>query len=261
VAPPPKRSKKEKAEGEGPDWFWSFPGRRKGHDGHGDADGNAGKERALASLLLFSGVDLWRNAAFAHDGLLWAPAGEDNDGVVVKAMVSDGAYRYRAGALGGAEVTGWMYGAAIMPGLQFKRYDVTVRVFVGVDYQVHRISMFDPGNSLQGSHAGIRAAVELWTEPTQETMITASATISSIGASYAARIAGGWRVFDCCYLGPEAIAFGTPDYSQLRFGIHFTGLKTRLFGWHFDWQGGLGYALDDDGNDGPYARLGVLWRY
>ena len=32
------------------------------------------------SFLLFAGTDLWRDGAFANDGLLWSPAGLDAGG-------------------------------------------------------------------------------------------------------------------------------------------------------------------------------------
>jgi hypothetical protein len=145
--------------------------------------------------------------------------------------------------------------------VQFKRQSFTVALYGGIDFQTHRLSMFDPGNDLQGRHVGFRGAIDVWVEPTPRSMVTASATMSSIGSTYAARVAAGRRMLDRFYLGPEAIVFGGEDYSQVRIGLHMTGLKVRVFGWRFEWQGGLGYAVDDDRNRGPYARLGVLWRY
>jgi Cellulose biosynthesis protein BcsS len=212
-------------------------------------------------LLLYSGVDLWRNAAFAHDGLLWTPAGLGNDGFVLKALVTDGSYRYRAGALGYVPVTGWMTGSSVMPGLQFKRGGLSIAAYAGVEMQVHRLSQYDPGNRLQGQYVGARAAIDLWAEPTPQSMVIASATFTTIGGAYAARAATGWRLFDRFYVGPEAVAFGGPEYRQLRLGLHVTGLKVELFDWRFEYQGGIGYAFDDDDNDGIYARLGVLVRH
>jgi hypothetical protein len=233
-----------------PKWFWSL-GRGKAR----------AKERERVRLLLFTGVDLWRHAAFAHDGLQWMPAGADSDGFILKAIVSTGYYRYRAGALNDAEVTGWMNGAAVMPGLRFTRHGVIVTVMAGLDLQSHSLSPADPGASLHGRYAGARLAVDLWSEPTAQTMVVASATLSTIGGAYAARLAAGWRLADRVYLGPEAMAFGGPEYRQLRVGMHVTGLQTRLFDWRFEWQGGAGFAFDDDDRGGAYARLGLLVRH
>jgi hypothetical protein len=244
------------------DWFWSFPGTPRNR-GEGTSDSREAheKNRERIRLLVFSGVDLWRNGVFAHDGLHWAPSGTDRDGFVFKVIASSGHYRYRAGSLNNAEVTGWMNGAAVMPGAHFTRGGLSVNIYMGADLQAHELSPFDPGSNLQGRHIGLRFAADLWTEPSPQTMLAVSGTMSSIGASYAGRIAFGWRALDGFYVGPEAITYGTPDYRQYRLGIHLTALRVRLFHWRFECQGGAGYAVDDDGNTGPYARFGILWRH
>jgi len=148
-----------------------------------------------------------------------------------------------------------------MPGLQFKRDGVSIAAYAGVDMQIHSLPQYDPGNRLQGRYLGARAAIDLWAEPTPQTMVTASATLTTIGGAYAARIAAGWRLFGRFYLGPEAVAFGGPEYRQLRVGMRVTALKVHLFDWRFEWQGGVGYAFDDDNRDGAYGPVGVLVRH
>jgi hypothetical protein len=148
-----------------------------------------------------------------------------------------------------------------MPGVQFMRHGVWTAIYFGADMQAHVLSQFDPGNRLQGRRSGVRMAVDLWAEPTAQSMVAASATLSSIGGSYALRGAAGWRLLDLAYVGPEVILYGASDYRQVRVGMHVTALRTTLFGWRFEWQAGAGYACDDDDNEGAYARLGVLWRH
>jgi hypothetical protein len=263
-------SAKDAKDALAPDWFWPYPvARTKGGELGPDWFWKVGRpktreqqleERRRIRLLVFSGGDTWRQGVFAHDGFLWTPAGEGNDGFVVKAIVSTGVYRYRSGFLGNAEVYGWMTGGSVMPGVHFTRSGVTVTAFAGLDMQWHNLSLYDPGNALRGRHVGLRLAIDLWTEPVPDMMLAGSATLSTIGSSYALRLAAGWRLFDRFYLGPEAIAYGAANYQQHRIGAHMTGLRNELLGWKFEWQGGLGYAWDGDGESGPYARLGVLWR-
>jgi len=245
------------------DWFWSPPPppppRQRG-DG-GPASSPEGKEREQIHLLLFSGVDLWRHAAFAHDGLLWMPGGAGADGFLLKLTASAGIYRYRAGALADTEVQGWMTGAAVMPGVSFKRHGVSVAAYVGGDWQSHALSPLDPGNRLQGRRVGIRFAVDLWAEPVPQAMLALSAMLTTVGGQYAARAAVGWRLLDAFHLGPEVTVYGAPDYRQIRLGLHVTALRTELFDWRFEWQGAVGYAFDDDDRDGVYARLGILVRH
>ncbi|MPZ56456.1 MAG: cellulose biosynthesis protein BcsS [Rhizobiales bacterium] len=244
------------------DWFWSpSPSRSQEQVRRPKRSGRDKKDREHIQLLFSSGIDIWRHSAFAYDAVLWTPFGAGNDGVIFKAVASSGSYRYRAGSLGNAEVTGWMAGAAVMPGVHFTRGGVSVAAYFGADIQVHYLTPFDPGNELYGRRLGIRTAVDLWAEPTPRSMVAASATLTTIGGHYATRAAAGWRLFGRFYLGPEAIAFGGPDYRQLRVGVHVTGLRTELFDWRFEWQAGVGYAFDDDDNSGAYARLGILWRH
>lgn len=48
-----------------------------------------------ATTILFSGRDIWRNGAFAYGGFLTAPGGFDDDGVMLKLLMSGGLYRYK----------------------------------------------------------------------------------------------------------------------------------------------------------------------
>ncbi|HET7912816.1 MAG TPA: cellulose biosynthesis protein BcsS, partial [Pseudolabrys sp.] len=58
-----------------------------------------------AQIMLFSGRDIWRSGAFAYGGFMFAPGGFDQDGILLKIMLSGGLYRYNAQNLGGAQVT------------------------------------------------------------------------------------------------------------------------------------------------------------
>jgi hypothetical protein len=237
----------EKPDGEphGPEWFWSF----KRSDPQ--------KSRGPKELIAFSGSDVWRQGAFGYGGALWAPGGLDGDGFVVKLFATRGYYAYRSGTLGNATVSGIMYAASVMPGMRFSVNGVFVTVYAGLDYQVHALTPVDPTNETIGSHAGARFAADLWYEPSKFTMTAFSATLSTIGGAYAVRAAFGWRLWESVYVGPEALAYGQRDYRQVRIGAHITGLKfLRL-----EWQAGVGYALDDDGNAGAYVRLGVSDRW
>ncbi len=209
-----------------------------------------------AQFLLFSGADLWRDGRFMHGGLLWSPDGLDREGFTLKAMVSGGLYRYQSGALGNAWVTGTEEEAQLLPGWRFKRDRLEVKVFAGLDVKNDVTSPDDPSNRLHGTSAGIRGAVSLWFEPTPFTMLAADASLSSIATSYSARAAYGWRVKDWFYLGPEAQTFACVGYSQLRFGVHLTGLKTA----DWEWSAAAGWAEDNDHRSSPYLRLGLLTR-
>jgi len=49
--------------------------------------------------MLFSGRDLWRNGGFAYGGFTFAPGGLEQDGLLLKVLLSGGVYRYDAANL------------------------------------------------------------------------------------------------------------------------------------------------------------------
>ncbi len=222
--------------------------------------GSSGAARAgdadVAHAILFSGTDLWRNGAFAHGGLLWSPNGLNRDGFTFKAMISGGSYRYHAGSLGGARVTGTEFAGALLAGWRIKRGQLEVKAFAGPELRNNTLSPDDPGNTLRGHKIGLRLAAELWDEPTPATMIAADASVSTVATDYSARAAFGWRVLDRFYFGPETQVYGAEGYRQLRLGLHVTSFKYR----DTEWSAAAGWAADSDNGSGLYLRLGLLRR-
>ena len=210
----------------------------------------------MARLILFSGIDLWRNGEFVHGGVLWSPGGLDREGFSFKGMISGGSYRYISGALGNAEVTGTELTAQFMPGWRFKAGKTELKLFAGADLQNHRLTPDDLSSGLRGSDLGLRAAFDFWSEPTQSTMLAADGTLSSIATSYSIRAAAGWRFADRFYAGPEVQALASDGYRQRRIGLHIIGLKTG----DFEWSAAAGWARDTDDRSGVYFKLGVLTR-
>lgn len=208
---------------------------------------------AVAHFLFFNGSDIWRNGVFSHAGFLWAPQGLNSDGPVFKLLLNGGLYRYQSG---GTEVIGSQIMGAALPGWRWHREGLEVTVFAGLDVQDHRFRPDDPGNRLRGTHLGLRGGFDVWYEPMRDAMVTASASLSTVGTSYWTRAAAGWRFFDAIWLGPEFLACGDDIYRQLRIGAHVTSL--RFLG--YEWSAGAGWATDTDRRGGLYGRLGVLVR-
>jgi hypothetical protein len=208
-----------------------------------------------AHVILFSGRDLWRNGVFLYGGLLVAPGGFEQDGLLLKLLYSGGAYRYNAGSLGGEEVDGVEVLGAAMPGWRIKRGPVEMKFFFGPEIQQHWLWPDDPANRLRGRQFGLRFATELCAEPTPSTMVAADASLSSIGSNYSGRVAFGWRMFDAFYGGPETQVYGGAGYAQWRFGLHVTSLKTDDI---TEWSAAAGWAIDSDRRSSPYVRLGLM---
>jgi hypothetical protein len=206
-------------------------------------------------FILFSGRDIWRNGAFAHGGLLMAPRGFEQDGLMLKVLLSGGLYRYFSGGLGGERIYGAEGTIQVLPGWRIKRGDLEAKFFFGLDLEQHRLWPDDPFNTLQGRSFGLRMSVDLWYEPTPSTMAAMDATLSSIANSHSARAAIGWRVIDeQFYFGPEIAFFASEAYRHVRLGGHFTAMKTG----NTEWTAAGGWARDSDGQSSPYVRLGLM---
>jgi hypothetical protein len=205
--------------------------------------------------ILFSGRDIWRNGVFAHGGLLMAPGGFEQDGFMLKLLLSGGLYRYFSGGLGSERIYGFEGTVQVLPGWRIKRGDMEAKFFFGLDWEQHRLSPDDPFNQLQGRNWGLRIAVDLWYEPTPTTMAAMDATVSSIATSHSARAAFGWRMIDeQFYFGPEIAFFATEGYRHVRLGGHFTAMKTG----DMEWTAAGGWARDSDRQSSLYVRLGMM---
>jgi hypothetical protein len=209
------------------------------------------------TFLLFSGADLWGHGWFAHKGVLWSPGGFESEGFTLKLLLGTGLYRYNSGALADETVVGAQVIAFALPGWRFQRDRFTVSVFAGVDFQYHHLTPHDPGSSLRGAQLGIRGGFDLWYQHNPDMMIGADASVSSVGPSYSARLALGWRIPESLYIGPEVSGFANGnDYNQWRLGLHITGARMD----ELEWTIGFGWTFDSDERDGFYGRLGAIVR-
>ena len=217
----------------------------------------AGDDEDIARTILFSGRDIWRNGAFVYGGLLYAPDGFEQDGLLFKLLLSSGLYRYNAGDLGGDEVIGAELIAQVLPGFRVTRNHFEAKVFMGPEFENHRLWPDDPGNRLRGPAFGLRFAIDLWDEPTPSTMLAGDLSLSTVGGNYSARAAFGWRVLDKqFYAGPETQVYGGDGYAQWRVGMHITSFKTG----DTEWSAAGGWAIDSNNRSSPYLRLGLMQR-
>ncbi|MDO9412896.1 MAG: cellulose biosynthesis protein BcsS [Pseudolabrys sp.] len=209
-------------------------------------------------VLQFSGRDIWRNGAFVHGGLIYAPRGFERDGFMLKLVLDGGVYRYSSGSLG-QDVIGVEWGVQALPGFRIKRGDAEMKFFFGPELQHHKLRPDDTANRLRDYLFGLRMAGELWYEPTPGTLIAGDASLSTLASGRSARLAYGWRIAEelftyGVYVGPEVQYFGSEGgYHQRRIGLHMTSMKTEAT----EWSASIGFAIDTIGRSSPYARLGL----
>lgn len=208
------------------------------------------------SFLLFSGTDLWRYGGFLYGGLLWSPAGLDNDGFTFKMLLDGGKYSYISGSLH-QDIAGTKLSAATLPGWRLSRDGLIVSLFAGPVVQDYRLTPADPGSHLHGLYFGAETAADIWYQPNALTMAAVNGAIASIGPNGYLRAAFGYRLFDLAFVGPEVEQIWCADFQELELGAHMTGLRLNAV----EWSMGGGLALTSDQRSGPYLRLGVNARY
>lgn len=208
------------------------------------------------SLLLFAGTDLWRDGAFLHGGMLWSPAGLDNDGFTFKLLLAGGMYVYPSSGLH-EDVDGTLLSASALPGWRITDDGLRLGLYAGPIVQDYRLTPFDPGSLLHGFYSGAQLASDVWYQPTPTSMIAVNGSIASVALIGSLRAAVGWRFSEPFFVGPEAQALWCIDYQQWRIGAHVTGF--RIDG--FEWSASSGWAIESDRRSGPYIRLGVNARY
>lgn len=218
--------------------------------------GPARADDDLATFLLFSGTDIWRDGRFAHFGVMWSPDGVVREGFTLQLLASGGVYRYRSGAFN----DNWVFGLAdnyqIMPGWRFQGDRYEVKVFGGLDVTSSITFPGDPDNRLRGRRFGPRTTVNVWYEPAPHMVIAVDGSLSAIYATHALRLAYGLQINDTFYVGPEVQEFGMIGYAQWRLGAHVTGLRFD----EYEWSAAAGLARDSGRSTGFYARVGLAMR-
>ena len=89
--------------------------------------------------------------------------------------------------------------------------------FSGYDFQHHRLTPDDLQRGCVAAMSARGPASRSGTSPHPRRCLPADASVSTVGPSYDARLAAGWRAFDAFYVGPEVQAFGADgNYRQVR---------------------------------------------
>ena len=204
-------------------------------------------------ILLYAGFDIWRFGLAGYGGMQWAPGRQNNDGFILRLFGSGGLERFTAGT---KTYSTQIFRAAVLPGWQFKRGSFVLQLFAGPDAEIHVLTPDIPATRLRGLNFGARVAADLWWEPTSRTMLASSISATTIGKSYSARGAAGWRFFERFWAGPEISTSRDEFSTQHRFGAHLTGFRTA----GLEWSAAAGYLTDSFGRHGAYGRIGAAVR-
>ncbi len=213
--------------------------------------------RTPETVLLFAGYDVWRDSGTNYGGVQWSPGGLDRDGVAFRVLGSANRERFESP---GATYRTDIFRSSLLVGYRLSSGTFELKAFAGPDLEYRRFKPDLAAQPLRGLHAGGRALAEIWWQPTAETMLAGSASISSVASAWSGRIAGGVRVFDRFWVGPELLASGDDFSKQYRAGAHITGLQTVLFedAPPLEWSVAAGVVHDSFSRTGLYGRISVL---
>jgi hypothetical protein len=206
----------------------------------------------------FGGIDLANAVTFAWAGANYAPfANLDEDGWRLRIIGGAGRYTYLSSIVPGGVNDANVYTAELLGGYRRTFEDifgrrVYVGAFVGVNYESQMLALPDAFNPTQGSKAGVKAAIEIYSRIAQAYILTAMATASTAHRKYYAKTALLYELTPRWSFGGELVTMGDARYSEHRAGL--AGSLTwgsRIF----TLSAG---ALDNSGRgSGAYATLSV----
>lgn len=203
-------------------------------------------------LTYFGGLDASRWSFGAYAGVQWAPAGFNRDGFILRMLLSESIERYTTGIRNYDTQIGR---GSIMPGYMFRIDNLEIQLLAGLDAEAD-FFFVDQRASKWRTKFGARATTDIWWEPTRLLMLQYALSGTTIDNGYSTRIAGGVRLFDAFWVGPEATLSNDYFSQQTRFGAHITGLRTGPYEWSF----AAGHVQDSFGRAGAYGRFGVMLR-
>ena len=208
-------------------------------------------------VFFFAGGDISRDAHFAWSGVTGAPQGLlHENGARIRVMGGAGRYRYRTAAVPGGVNEGHVTSGEILFGFRQVVGPASVTAFLGAHVEDQRLAAPDPGHPTQGTSAGIKAAIELYARLTPASFITASASASTVHASYHARGAYGREHSSRLTYGIEAAVHGDARYVEPRIGLFaqltYGRTTVALSG---------GYLSNSDKGGSAYASLSIYAPY
>jgi len=214
--------------------------------------------------LPFAGFDVTSNGSFnGFSGFQYAPqkGGFDETGLRFWLLGGYGGYHYQAGD---QRITGSYWESDALIGYSFERDNGSLAFYVGLNSQEHRLSQFDPENSVQGTQLGAKFRTDAWYNPTPNTLLYGEGEYSTAFGTYFASgkygysFTGGRTTEDKqIYVGPQVTLLGNDRYQEWRIGAHVTTLN---FG-KVDFEVGAGYQHNTDAGGGAYGLVGLNTKF
>lgn len=215
-------------------------------------------DKSKATLEVYSGANVTENGFFGYGGVAWAPLGEiEKQGLRIKLLGGGGKYKYNASVLssGNFDTTYPVIGQTelidILLGYAIVADPLYVKLYGGVSQEIHRLSVIDERNAVQGNKINGKAQIELWLNLGQDAWLSADGSYGWAFGSYNATLKLGYQLTKSLSIGTEFGALGNNQFDGARYG-GFVRHKS-------DWLGELTIAAGASGDyEDPAAAYGRI---
>jgi outer membrane immunogenic protein len=190
--------------------------------------------------------------------LLWGPGGLDNSGVRFRAATVDGAYSFLENGTFGQRLYGNSEEVTGMVGYEFVQGTTSLLLMTGANYvtsssQTGPAGTTSTSNPFPGNAGGWKSLIELYSNPTDKTMVEVEGTYSTAFREYYTQYEVGYALWAPeIYIGPQAVLLGDESFDQYRLGAFISGFKVGKVelgvsgGYLHDRQQGSGYYVGTD---------------
>ncbi len=217
--------------------------------------GMANAEDMSRDNVLFAGVDAREKTLYPYVGLIHYFSGDTlASGFLARVVGYQVQYEYDRPASLGGSVDGDASLLEVMAGYQKVTESFTLRGYLGLDYEHHRLSPSNSYDSNSGSHVGGKIQGEFETDFFAPNYVGLVATYGSAVDRYWARARAG-REFSGIVVGPEALVKGDREFNEHRIGafLMFRNVAPALF----TVSAGASDAGDSRGGDSAYISVEV----
>ena len=225
----------------------------------------AGSAESLATdapakhVLAFSGLDVASyGGIYGYAGGQLAPyaGGLDNSGLRFWLLGDVGQYKYPGIS---QNIRDNFAGGDALIGYGLERDNLSANLYVGLNYQDHRLSTPDPENSVQGSRAGFKVRADVWDNPTPNTLLYGEGSYSTAFETYYASAKAGYSLLGASqdpnarqlFFGPQVTILGDEQTREWRVGGHLTSANWGIM----DFVVSAGYLHNSDNGAGAYGLV------
>jgi hypothetical protein len=177
---------------------------------------------------LYYGVDANTiGALVGYSGMIYAPGSMDNSGLRIALFGLYGKYRYTGDDPSNLGTTFNARFASIdmLAGYSTVFEKGSATLAIGLNYQDHIVTPFDPDNPVQGQKLGFKTQADFDINPTPLTMVSGIASYSTAFRTYYSILKTGYDFFGKeFFIGPEFVALGNERTDQQRVGLRFSDI-------------------------------------